>query len=53
MAMTERRRMIMKNQREHDDLIDLAAASIATKGPTFGKDDVLAGQIPREGLSSE
>jgi hypothetical protein len=51
--MTERRRMIMKNQREHDDLIDLAAASIATKGPAFGRDDVLTGQILREGLGNE
>ena len=38
----------MTNERQHDDLIDLGAASIETKGPTFGKDDVLAGQIPRE-----
>ena len=53
MAMTQSRRMIMKKERQHDDLIDLGAASIETKGPTFGKDDVLAGQIQPEGLSKE
>jgi len=45
--------MIMKNERQHDDLIDLGAASIETKGPAFGKDDVLTGQIQREGLDNE
>jgi len=53
MAMTQSRRMIMKKERQHDDLIDLGAASTETKGPAFGKDDVLTGQIPREGLSNE
>lgn len=43
----------MTNERQQHDLIDLGAASIETKGPTFGKDDVLAGQIPREGLSND
>lgn len=53
MAMMRRRRMIMKRELHHDGLIDLGAASIETKGPTFGKDDALVGQIPREGLSDE
>ena len=43
----------MTNERKHEDLIDLGAASTETKGPAFGKDDVLTGQIPREGLSNE
>ena len=43
----------MKNERKRDGLIDLGAASVETKGPTFGKDDVLTGQIPREGLGNE
>jgi|EndMetStandDraft_4_1072995.scaffolds.fasta_scaffold937360_2 hypothetical protein len=53
MAMTKRRRMIMKNERQHDDLIDLGAASVETKGPTFGKEDVSAGLIPQAGLTNE
>jgi hypothetical protein len=53
MAVTQRRRMIMTNERQHDDLIDLGAASIETTGPAFGKDDVLTGQIPREGLGND
>ena len=43
----------MKNERNHDELIDLGPASIETKGPAFGKDDVLTGQILREGLSND
>ena len=43
----------MKNERQHDDLIDLGAASIETKGPAFGKDVVLTGQNPRQGVSNE
>lgn len=43
----------MKIERQRDELIDLGAASIETKGPTFGKDDALVGQIPREGLSND
>jgi hypothetical protein len=53
MAMTMKKEMIMKNERPYDDLIDLGAASLETKGPTFGKDDALVGQIPREGLSND
>ena len=43
----------MKSNRQRDDLIDLGAASVETKGPTFGKDDVFSGQIPPTGLSNE
>lgn len=43
----------MKTEHPHDDLIDLGAASIETKGPTFGKEDVGAGLIPQAGISNE
>ena len=43
----------MNNERKPDDLIDLGVASSETKGPTFGRDDVLAGQIPAAGLSND
>jgi hypothetical protein len=45
--------MIMNNQRQHDDLIDLGAATAETKGPTAGLDDSHVGQIPFTGLSNE
>ena len=43
----------MKTERKHDDLIDLGAASIETKGQVFGKEDTGAGLIPRAGLTNE
>ena len=43
----------MKNERQHEDLIDLGAASVETKGPTFGKEDVSAGLIPQAGITNE
>jgi hypothetical protein len=39
--------------REHDDLIDLGAASIETRGTPFGADDLKGGLIPVSGLSDE
>ena len=43
----------MNREHEHDDLIDLGAASVETKGPTFGADDRRGGLIPVAGLSDE
>ena len=43
----------MKTERHPDDLIDLGAATIETKGPTAGRDDSHVGQIPFTGLSSD
>lgn len=43
----------MQNERQHDDLIDLGAASLETKGPTAGVDDTHQGLIPFAGLSNE
>lgn len=43
----------MNDERQHDDLIDLGAASIETKGPNFGHDDTRNGLIPVAGLSDE
>lgn len=38
---------------ELEGLIDLGVASVETKGPTFGKEDVDVGRIPAAGLSDE
>ena len=43
----------MNNEPQHDDLIDLGAASIETKGPTAGVDDSRQGLIPFAGLGDE
>ena len=43
----------MNREREHEDLTDLGAASVETKGPTVGSDDNQAGLIPKAGLSNE
>ena len=43
----------MKRERELDDLIELGAASVETRGPSFGKDDTRGGLIPVAGLSTD
>ena len=43
----------MNREYEHEDLIELGAASVETKGPTVGKDDHAGGLIPFAGLSDE
>ena len=43
----------MNREHEHDDLIDLGAATEETKGPSFGTDDRRGGLIPVAGLSDE
>lgn len=43
----------MNREHEADDLIDLGAASVETKGSTNGRDDHFAGLIQVEGLSDE
>ena len=43
----------MQRDHEYEDLIDLGAASVETKGPTFGRDDNHGGLIPVAGLSDE
>jgi hypothetical protein len=43
----------MNCEHDHEDLIELGAASVETKGPTVGKDDHQGGLIPFEGLSDE
>jgi hypothetical protein len=43
----------MNREHEHDDLIDLGAASVETKGPTVGADDQRGGFILPMGLSDE
>ena len=35
----------MNREPQHDDLIDLGAASVETKGPTAGHDDTRHGLI--------
>lgn len=39
--------------REHDELIELGAVSVETKGLTQGRDDHAVGLIPFAGLSDE
>jgi hypothetical protein len=43
----------MNNERENEDLIELGAASLETKGPAAGKDDHAGGFILQEGLGDE
>lgn len=43
----------MNKEHQHDELIDLGAATTETKGPTAGVDDSHTGQIPFAGLSNE
>lgn len=43
----------MKYENEHDELIDLGAASAETRGPTKGGDDHAGGFILVAGLSDE
>jgi hypothetical protein len=43
----------MNRKHEREDLIELGAASVETKGSTRGKDDHFAGLIPVEGLSDD
>jgi hypothetical protein len=43
----------MKRERKTDDLIELGAASVQTKGPSFGRDDTHGGLIPVAGLSGD
>jgi hypothetical protein len=43
----------MKRDLKREKLIDLGAASIATKGATVGKDDSQGGRIPLAGLGDE
>jgi len=42
-----------EHDNDHEDLIDLGAASIGTKGPTAGKEDVQGGFNLIPGLSDE
>jgi hypothetical protein len=42
-----------EHDNEHEDLIDLGTASIETKGPTAGKEDVQGGFNLIPGLSNE
>lgn len=41
------------NREQRDDLIDLGAASVETKGTPFGSDDRKGNLIPVAGLSDE
>ncbi|WP_197018358.1 benenodin family lasso peptide [Sphingomonas sp. URHD0057] len=41
------------NREHHDELIDLGAASVDTKGTPFGSDDRKGGLIPVAGLNDE
>ena len=43
----------MNREREQEELIDLGAASVETKGTPVGRDDFHGGLIQREGLSDE
>jgi hypothetical protein len=43
----------MNRKFEHDDLIELGAASVATKGTPVGMDDSQGGLNPWAGLSDE
>jgi hypothetical protein len=43
----------MDRDHEHEELIELGAVSLETKGPTVGRDDNQAGLIPFNGLSDE
>lgn len=41
------------NPHDENDLIELGAASVETKGTPFGMDDTQAGRYPWPGLSEE
>ncbi|HZU52220.1 MAG TPA: benenodin family lasso peptide [Sphingomicrobium sp.] len=43
----------MNRERENEDLIELGAVTVETKGPTVGRDDNQAGLIPFAGISEE
>ena len=43
----------MNREDDHEDLIELGAVSVETKGSTRGKDDHFAGLVQIEGLSDE
>ena len=43
----------MNREHENEDLIELGAASVETRGPAGGKDDTVGGLIPFTGLSDE
>lgn len=43
----------MNREHEQEELIELGAASVETRGPTVGKDDHQAGLIPFTGLADE
>ena len=43
----------MTREQEHDDLIDLGAASVETKGTPVGGPDLRGGLIPAAGLNDE
>jgi hypothetical protein len=43
----------MNREHENDELIELGAASVETKGGPFGRDDHRGGLIQVEGLSDE
>jgi hypothetical protein len=43
----------MNRQAEQDDLIELGAASVETRGTPVGMDDSQAGRVPWPGLSDD
>ena len=43
----------MNREHQHDDLIDLGAATVETRGTPYGSDDHKASLIPVTGLSDE
>lgn len=43
----------MNREHEHDDLIDLGAASVETKGTPVGSPDFRGSLIPAAGLTDE
>jgi hypothetical protein len=53
MAMTSAEGETTMNREHEDDLIDLGAASVETRGTPFGSDDHKLGLIPVAGLSDE
>ena len=43
----------MNREHECEELIELGAASLETRGPAAGKDDHQGGRIPFAGLSND
>ena len=43
----------MNSERDKDDLIELGAASLETRGPTMGRDDSQGGLYLAAGLNDE